>query len=133
MDAEKDKTLCNKYPNLYRDRNKSSHKTSMCWGFCCGDGWYDLIDELSAKIETIIVEMKNRGKPEDRLPGAAQVKQKFGGLRFYMYNATQEIYNLIHEAEERSSRTCEICGAEGKTRPTGWVKVLCDTCYKRRG
>ena len=57
MNTKKDEALCNKYPNLYRNRNKSPQTTCMSWGFSCGDGWYDLIDELSAKLETEIVKL----------------------------------------------------------------------------
>lgn len=35
---------------LYGDRNKSMQVTCMCWGIETGDGWYDLIRELSEKL-----------------------------------------------------------------------------------
>lgn len=65
-------------------------------------------------------------------PRAAQVKQKFGTLRFYMTSGTDEMYKLINEAEHKSARTCEECGLPGKLRTTGWRVVNCDSCYARR-
>ena len=128
MDAEKDKILCERYPNLYRDRNRSSRETCMCWGFTCGDGWYSLIDELSAKLEAEIVKMKQEGVTGDDLPAAAQAKEKFGLLRFYMTHATEQMYDMIAEAETKSGTICEDCGEPGQLRPGGWIRTLCDGC-----
>ena len=50
MRKELDKQLCEKYPLLYRDRNAPMTETAMCWGFCCGEGWYNIIDTLSALL-----------------------------------------------------------------------------------
>ena len=71
MKEELEKKLVEKYPNLYKDYGGDMTKTCMHWGFAHGDGWYNLIDELSTKLE-----------PHGIV--AAQVKEKFGGLRFYV-------------------------------------------------
>jgi len=44
---ELDEKLVATYPELYRDRNGDMKETLMCWGFECGDGWYQIIDTLS--------------------------------------------------------------------------------------
>lgn len=129
MNDKKDKALCEKYPNLYRDRNGSMHETSMCWGFTCGEGWYDLIDKLSAKLESEIVKLKEEGIPEEELPAAVQVKEKFGLVRFYMTTETDKMRKLIDEAEEKSSTICECCGKSGSLRTDRyWIKTLCNSC-----
>jgi hypothetical protein len=61
-----------------------------------------------------------------RVPVAVQVKEKFGGLRFYVQAATKEHYNYISFAESMSYRTCEECGNPGKTYTDGWHTTLCD-------
>jgi hypothetical protein len=61
-----------------------------------------------------------------KVPVASQVKEKFGGLRFYVQAATDKHYNFISFAESMSYRTCESCGAEGKTYTDGWHTTLCD-------
>ena len=61
-----------------------------------------------------------------KVPVASQVKEKFGGLRFYVQAATDKHYQYINFAESMSYRTCESCGAPGKTYTDGWHVTLCD-------
>ena len=61
-----------------------------------------------------------------KVPVAVQIKEKFGGLRFYVQAATDKHYNYISFAESMSYRTCEECGASGKTYTDGWHRTLCD-------
>jgi len=61
-----------------------------------------------------------------KVPVAVQVKEKFGGLRFYVQAATDKHYNYINFAESMSYRTCEECGAPGKRYSMGWHRTLCD-------
>lgn len=124
MNSAKDEALCRDFPLLYANRNKPATVTCMCWGFECEDGWEPLIRDLSAKLERLIA-----AQSEPRAV-AAQVKQKFGTLRFYMTGATADMYMLIEVAERHSNYVCESCGAPGKVRDGYWVKVLCDTCNK---
>lgn len=74
------------------------------------------IDEAKAKLyeETV------------KVPTASQVKEKFGGLRFYVDGANCEHHNYISFAESMSYRTCETCGSPGKTYTDGWHSTLCD-------
>lgn len=50
-------------------------------------------------------------------------------LRFYMTTETDEMSWFIDEAERKSYSICEECGEKGKTRPTGWISVMCYGCY----
>lgn len=61
-----------------------------------------------------------------KVPVASQVKEKFGGLRFYVQAATDKHYQYITFAESMSYHTCESCGAPGKTYTDGWHVTLCD-------
>ena len=56
-----------------------------------------------------------------------QVKQKYGGLRFYC-PSNDAIDALISVAENAAYHTCEACGKPGKVRPGGLIEVLCDKC-----
>ena len=62
----------------------------------------------------------------EKVPVASQVKEKFGGLRFYVHRATEEHYNYISFAENMSYRTCEKCGNPGKLYTNGWHTTLCE-------
>lgn len=57
---------------------------------------------------------------------ASQVKEKYATLHFYMTAATDEMWKLIKEAEEKSSKICEACGKPGSVRDNGWLQTLCD-------
>jgi hypothetical protein len=86
-------------------------------------------NEWSKKIVTqeMIDEAKTKLDEETlKVPVAVQVKEKFGGLRFYVQAATDAHYKYITFAESMSYRTCEECGAPGKTYTDGWHTTLCD-------
>ena len=76
----------------------------------------EALDEAKAKLDEETL----------KVPVASQVKEKFGGLRFYVQAATDKHYQYITFAESMSYRTCEECGAPGKTYTDGWHTTLCD-------
>ena len=51
MRKELDEALCAKYPKIFKDRHGDMRETAMCWGFSCGDGWYNIIDSACALIQ----------------------------------------------------------------------------------
>lgn len=107
-----------KFPKLY----------SKLGGFEIGsDGWFDILYDLSEKLEQLINKLEREGgEAEDDLPRAIQVKEKFGSLRFYMSHATDEMHKLIEHAENVSCSTCIKCGKKGKiTNTNGWYLSLC--------
>jgi hypothetical protein len=55
-----------------------------------------------------------------------QVKEKFGGLRFYVGSATEAVHARIAQAEGESYRTCDECGKPGRLRGGGWLRTRCD-------
>lgn len=118
MKKAHDDQLCREFPLLYRERY--SHRNPMHYGFTCGDGWFEIIYDLSKQLEPLIAAM-----PEDERPAAAQVKEKFGTLRFYMTTETEEMTDLIIVAENDSAVTCEECGKDGRLREGGWLLTLC--------
>ena len=129
MKEELDKKLVRAFPLLYGDRNASKLSTAMCWGFP-GDGWFDLIWDLSSKLEPLIQKFIDENQDTELYPKAFQVKEKFGGLRFYMTCGTDEISDLISEAQALSLKTCEECGQPGWARIVGRVHTLCDYCHE---
>ena len=129
MKQELDKKLVKAFPLLYGDRNAPMQSTAMCWGFP-GDGWFDIIWDLSSKLEPLIQKFIDENQDAEAYPRAAQVKEKFGGLRFYMTYSTDEIFGLISEAEALSCKTCEECGKPGEERSGGWIHTLCDYCHE---
>lgn len=63
MKSELDKLLCSKYPKIFRDRRAPMTKTAMCWGFSCGDGWFNILDALCRNIQSHVDHSrKNRAR-----------------------------------------------------------------------
>lgn len=77
-----------------------------------GIGWDKIVDPLIEYCEKRGIKI-------------LQVKEKFGGLRFYTETNTEELDELIRQAEEKCSYTCEECGEEGKMTSYDWMRVLC--------
>jgi hypothetical protein len=103
---------------FYPDRPKITSSNF----FDCSSGWYPLIQEL---IQDLIVLGWNKQ--------ICQVKEKFGGLRFYINEGSDEIYDRITKAERDSYDTCEKCGTVGELRKDiGWMLTLCDHHHTER-
>ena len=64
----------------------------------------------------------------------AQVKEKFGGLRFYHGGwEDEEFCAAVALAEENSYTMCNVCGAEGKVLGGGWLLPFCEEHAKLAG
>ncbi len=119
------------------------------WGrwISCSRGWYPLLVELDEQLRALL--------PNYELH---QVKEKFGGLRYYWEsgedahdandrNAAERIADLerrmelarelVNTAEKRAVVTCELCGAPGRMHrtplPSHRYKTLCPVCAEREG
>jgi len=89
--------------------------------FTIGLGWYPLVKKL---IEDLIKVGWDKQ--------ICQVKEKFGGLRFYVNSLSEKGHKLISKAEEESFEICEECGEPGEIRSREyWVKTLCDKDAKQ--
>jgi len=94
-----------------------------------GKSKYDFGKEHEGKdivTEDNVAKAKaNMDEEEEKIPVVTQVKEKYGGLRFYVHGATGEQYALIQFAESMSYRTCEVCGDRGRSNGGGWIQVRC--------
>jgi hypothetical protein len=137
-----EKHFIKKYPKIFRDMYGPMDKTCMHWGIETNDGWFFLIDWLCKSIQSYIdyrqTLIKNGHNWENEPPipqvVASQIKEKFGGLRFYYEGGDDHIHSLVIASEELSYFICEDCGAfdesVGQTSK-GWIKVLCEKCAKK--
>ena len=124
MKRELDEYLCKAYPEMMVDRNKPMTETCMCWGFECGDGWFQILNQLMHNIQHHI-NWKN--KDGNIVPQVVlqQVKEKFGTLRFYYSGGDDYISGLVSMAESMSGVTCEECGKPGTSTSGSWIKTVC--------
>lgn len=86
-----------------------------------GKGWHKLVEKL-------IEDLFELGWDGCLL----QIKEKFGGLRFYIAEGSDAIFDRINEAEDESYQTCEVTGEPGELRSDlGWIKTLCEEEYQK--
>ena len=81
-------------------------------------GWYDIVKNL---IEELIAAGWDKQ--------ICQVKEKFGGLRFYTNSMSDECHKIVSKYENLSMETCEVCGEKGEPRGGGWITTLCTSHY----
>lgn len=82
---------------------------------CVGPGWSALLDQLYDRLSEPVY--------------VSTIKEKFGALRVYVYNASETDDQFITQAENRSLEICELCGLPGKLRDIGWIKTMCYQHY----
>jgi len=131
MRQELDRLLCEKYPKMMVNRNLPMQETCMCWGFDCGDGWYNILNQLMGNIQHHI-DWKNRNGEVVPQVTLDQVKEKFGTLRFYYTGGDDIIDGMVRMAESMSGVTCEGCGNVGERKGGGWVHTYCEPCETKR-
>lgn len=101
------------FPQLYRGRCKPQSESSMCWGFDCGDGWYQVLYDLSQELSNY-----QAAHPTLNLE-VVQVKSKFGILRVHLNYRDTTTEKLIELAQQRAGATCEL---------TGNASWICEHC-----
>ena len=102
----------------------------------CGEGWFQIIEELSKQIVDYVAKLPQR--TENPYVNVVQIKEKFGGLRYYIHyhdlsdDQIQQVEDLVRVAENKSSVACEDCGAAGtKVAPKRyWMRTLCEKCIE---
>jgi hypothetical protein len=127
MSVEHSKQLIERHPSLYRLADASPVPSSPPFareGFACGDGWFEIVGRLSARLSA------------DPNLVVGQLKEKFGLLRISFEMSPlppSEIEEgtdiALAEAVAESQITCERCGKPGKhAQREGRWSVKCDAC-----
>lgn len=80
-----------------------------------GEGWHPLVTQL-------INDLFELGWDGCLM----QIKEKFGGLRFYIGTGNDKIFDRLYQAEQESYTICEECGKPGKPTDNGWIKTVCE-------
>jgi hypothetical protein len=104
--------LCDRYPEFFC--------SAPLREIACLPGWLDLIDELCRTLKTHM-----DAHPELPPLKVRQVKEKFGGLRFYYSGGDTACREAVAAAEGRSMSTCEVCGQTGTLGGERWLSVRC--------
>lgn len=113
----------------YRKRVGEKHKLILGgWSSIpVGDGWIPLVDTLCTRLQKL-TEWDPEKHPQIKV---TQIKEKFGGLRFYVGAASTEQHEAISFAEQLSYSICENCSSMKDIGYTeGWVTTVCEHCIK---
>ena len=102
-------------------------------------GWFNIVDEMCQKLSSLIEESYAKYPPSEDSPGFSvlQIKEKFGGLRFYwlMNSKDDDVYEkireIIDECETKAEVTCQVTGNPGKLCKNGrWLYTLSEETMK---
>jgi hypothetical protein len=104
MNDENTQLIYAAFPYIYRGRSKAPDTSSMCYGFECGDGWYQILYALSEDLTNYLMR-----HPSLNLE-VMQVKNKFGNLRFYVDGGDAATEVIISRARQHADVICEITG-----------------------
>lgn len=148
---EYDKYMCEKYPVMFKERYLPMTQTCMCWSFEIGKGWYSILDDLCETLDII-------GKEFGLSVVFEQIKEKFGGARFYhrveyrpsMWQKIKRFFarkkyderskfwcdvidDTVHRYESSCDYACAECGEHKYDTITlgGWVHDSCEKCLEK--
>jgi len=93
-------------------------------GFAVGPGWWPIVESLCSNIQHYI-DWKNKHGQIVAQVTVDQIKEKFGGLRFYHSGGDDHTNGMIAMAESWAAHACEECGKPGKRSNSGWIRTLC--------
>lgn len=112
-----EKRMEEKYPKIF---------SQPYGGFAIDEGWWPIIESLCGNIQHYI-NWKNKESEVVPQVVVGQIKEKFGGLRFYYDGGDDKVQGMVLMAESWADRSCETCGAPGTSGGKGWIKTLCPT------
>jgi len=126
--------LIQKYPKIFAPYE--GNPGNVNW-YGVPSGWLPIIDKLCGAIQdyidnTSIIIDGVKSSPEQIT--CIQMKEKYGGLRFYYVGGDDFISGMVRMAEFLCHNTCEDCGSNQDLGVTsGWITVLCRDCVVKNG
>lgn len=97
--------LIKDFPKLHNPENPVFLRTELWKGFVCGDGWFNLIYDLSKKMQDYI-EDNNLDIQ------ILEIKTKSGQLRVIVDRLDVGLNAIINQAVALAPRICEKCGVD---------------------
>jgi hypothetical protein len=127
MRQELDTLLCEKYPKMMVNRNKNMQETCMCWGFECGDGWYNILNQLMGNIQHHI-DWKEKQREYARTYNEMATQAKAGNFDLFE-ESMKDTVNL----EYKEKRLAEIVAGDFRTVPDAIPQVTLDQVKEKFG
>ena len=118
-----------KYPKIFQQYEGNP---GMVNWYGVPDGWLPVVDKLCGAIQNYIdnfIRYTKDGEWRPQQVTCVQMKEKFGGLRFYTNGNDDYVEGMINMAEHICYHTCQNCGSERNIGQTeGWISTLCEEC-----
>lgn len=128
----RNRLLVEKYPFLipasaWDGEEIKNYDYSYTWLDSLPVGWNKAFGEkMCAEIAEAL---KKSGNIEEYR--IIEIKEKWGGLRWYDAGGTDETYEIIEKYEKISEKTCVKCGAPATKESVGWISPWCDGCAEK--
>ena len=90
-------------------------------------GWRNAFGEqMCEEIRKVLIQYNYLEKYR-----IVQIKEKFGGLRWYDNGAPREVFDIIEKYSQLSEGLCIQCGKQATLISKGWISPYCDDCVKK--
>jgi hypothetical protein len=127
MKQELDKLLCERYPKMMVNRNKPMMETCMCWGFECGNGWFNILDQLMGNIQHHIDwKVKQRD-------GAIKYNEMAAQAKVGNFELFKEDMKALIDDEYKEKRLGEIVAGDFREVPNLIPQVTLDQVKEKYG
>jgi hypothetical protein len=127
MKQELDKLLCEKYPKMMVNRNKDMKETCMCWGFECGDGWFNILNQLMSQIQHHI-DWK-----EKQRAGAIKYNEMAAQAKAGNFDLFEASMKALPNDEFKEKRLGEIVSGDFRQVPESIPQVTLDQVKEKFG
>jgi hypothetical protein len=127
MKQELDKLLCEKYPKMMVNRHKNMQETCMCWGFECGDGWFNILNQLMGNIQHHI-DWKDKQREYARKYNEMATQAKAGNFDLFEETMKDSI-----DPAYKEKRLAEIVAGDFRQVPDAIPQVTLDQVKEKFG
>ena len=127
MKLELDKLLCEKYPKMMVNRNKDMKETCMCWGFECGDGWFNILDQLMGNIQHHI-DWKEKQRTSAMAYNLMAAQAKEGNFDLF-----DDSMKDLNNPEYKAKRLSEVIAGDFRSVPESIPQVTLDQIKEKFG
>jgi len=109
------------------NRNKSMQETCMCWGFDCGDGWFNILNQLMGNIQHHI-DWK-----EKQRAGAIKYNEMAAQAKAGNFDLFEETMKALPNDEYKEKRLAEIVAGDFRPVPELIPQVTLDQVKEKFG
>ena len=127
MKLELDELLCEKYPKMMVNRNKPMQETCMCWGFDCGDGWFNILDQLMGNIQHHI-DWKEKQRTSAMAYNLMAAQAKEGNFDLF-----DDSMKDLNNPEYKAKRLSEVIAGDFRSVPESIPQVTLDQIKEKFG